>query len=231
MAQYDCYASYKVCAIRAARLGANCAVVPGQTGGFSSSGIISFNATAEKETGQEYQVKNGCGDIAHYTRDCDRTKNLNLSLEMTGFDFEALELLTGGTLIMDTAGTPKVVGISDPGSNASCGYGAYLEIWTKTISGSNVCGGGEGTGFQWFRTVFPRVLLSLDDTDYQNDISTVKLSGYGFANPAITDIGPFNDYPIDGPLDPDAPRHVFGDPDGPPTTSCGYVEVPTPASS
>lgn len=231
MSQYNCYASYKVCAIRAARLGADCKVVPGMTGGFASSGIMTFGATSEKETGQEYEIKNGCGDIAHYFRDCDRVKNLNLTMEFTGFDFEALEILTGGQLALDNAETPKVVGISDPGINNACGYGSYLEIWTKSIVGTNNCNVASGTGFGWFRVVFPRAILSFDDTTYQNDVETVKLSGYGFANPAITDVGPFNDYPLSTPLDPHAPRHIFGDPDGPPTLGCGYVTVPAPASS
>lgn len=231
MSQYACYAPFKLCVIRAARLGADCAVVPGATGGFASSGLMSMSITTEKESGQEYQLKNGCGDIAHYLRDRDRVKNLNISLEMTGYDFEALELLTDGTLIMDTEVSPKVVGISDPGINATGGYGAYLEIWEKTIDGSSDCEVGAGSGFGWFRTVLPRVFLSRDDSEYGNDIHSVKLSGYGFANPAITDVGPFNDYPIDGPLDPDSPRHIFGDVDGPPSTSCGYVTVPAQASS
>jgi hypothetical protein len=230
MSQYNCYASKGLCVIRGARLGADCVPVAGVTGGFASSGIISFNATANKETGQEFQMKDGCGNIVHYTRDRDRTKNLDVSFDLTSFDFEALELMTGGSLIMDTEVSPKVVGINDPALDATGYYGVYLELWTQTIVGSDVCGSGDAGAFQWFRTVFPRVLLSRDDTDYQNDITGVKLSGYAFPNPVVSDGGAFNDIEVTG-IDHDAPRYIFGDPDGPPSTVCGYVTVPVQASS
>lgn len=228
MTQYACYASKQICAIRAARLGDNCAVVPGANNGFASMGVLTINATLEKETGQEYMVKNGCGDIMHYSQDSDRIKKINISVEMTGFDFEALEILTGNELILDSEGT--VVGMSDQGINATSSNGAYLEFWSKTIEGSDVCGDGVGEGFSHFRTVLPRVTLTQDDMTYENNIATVKLSGYAFANPTIDVPGPFNDYPVVGPLNTDAPRHIFGDPEGPPALGCGYVTVPAASS-
>lgn len=228
--QIACYASKQLCAIRAARLGANCNPVSGANNGFASSGIISIQASPDKETGEEFSQKDGCGRLVHYSQDQDRLKKLNLTLEFTGFDFEAIEILTGNELIMDGEG--NVIGISDEGINADISNGAYLEVWTKSVLGGASCAGDsieEGAG--WFRTVFPKTILSLDDQSYENAVATVSVSGYGFSNPTLTDVGPFNDYPTAGALNPDSPRHVFLDIAGPPTLGCGYIDVPAPAGS
>jgi large subunit ribosomal protein L3 len=52
-AQYACLASAKLCAIRVARLGADCAPVAGATNGVCTSAIVKVTATPEYEVGQE----------------------------------------------------------------------------------------------------------------------------------------------------------------------------------
>jgi hypothetical protein len=185
------YGSIKVAVVRVARLNAACTPISGATNGAASKAIVRLQASAELETGQEYQQKNGSGDILISVKDEDRLKRMNLQLELATRDFELIELLTGATAITSGA-SGGVVGISRRGIGLAAPSPVSVEIWTKVATSAGSCA-SVGTA-QWFRNVYPKVVFSMGDSEFGDSVAMTMLTGVAEANPNWGN-GPFNDWP------------------------------------
>lgn len=225
MAQIACLSSAKLCALRVARLGTDCAPVAGATNGVATSAIVKLTATPEYEIGQEYQAKNGCGDICVYLKDCDRLKRMNLEMELCLRDLELLELLTGAELYSnDATPTPQVIGMARRAIGAACQAPVSVEIWTRALSVTGECQTGTSVP-RWWRIVYPKATFTLDAVTFENNVGIISLRGYAEANPSWNN-GPWNDWPGATILSDNVAEAYILDEDGPPTTACGYVTVP-----
>lgn len=185
------YGSIQVAVIRVAQLSSACAPISGSSKGAASKAIISIQAQAEYETGQEYVQKNGTGDLMVSVKANDKLKRLNLTAEIATRDFELIQIMTGATLITSGGTTFGIAraGIGDVAPNP-----VSVEAWTKVAQSAGSCA-GETTG-QWYRTVYPKSVWTLGDTDLGDSVATVKMTGVAEGNPNWTGNGPFNDWPF-----------------------------------
>lgn len=221
-----CRSSAQVCAIRVARLASNCTFVPGASSAVASSALIRIGSSPEYSPGEDFELKNGCGQLCVSLKNCDQLKRMNLTLELCTRDPALLELMTGAPVY--TVGQ-DIIGYSRRGIGATCPPSVSVEIWTKAVGIQNTCPTVvEPVGYeeaQWWRVVWPKATFTLGDVTFANEIATVTLSGFAESNPNFAS-GPFQD--IDLTLDPTSPEHMFLDPDGPPTLGCGYTTTPVP---
>lgn len=220
-----CFGSAQVCAIRAARLDSSCMPEPGATNGIASSAIVRVASSPEYSPGEDFEMKNGCGQICVSMKNCDQLKRMNLQIELCTRDPALVELLSGATLITDGS---DIIGYSRRGIGAACPSPVALEIWTKAMTINNTCQSGSGyAAAQWWRIIWPKATFTLGDVSFANEVATLTLTGFAENNPNLDD-GPFNDIPAGITLDTSSPEHLFLDLVGPPTTACGYTTVPVP---
>jgi hypothetical protein len=204
-------------------LTAACAPAVGATNGVATSAIVRLASSPQYDTGQEYLLKNGCGDIVAYSREQNRLKEVAITLELATKDFELIELLTGGSLIVDSTGNN--IGIARRGVGKVESAYVSLEIWTTTIDANGPCQDAT-TDPGYYRVIFPRATFTLGDSTFENGVAMVTLTGFGTNNPQWGN-GPWNDYPGTTVLDPKTPEAIVLDATGPPTLTNGYIAVPT----
>lgn len=181
----------QACILRVSRLSAACVPQSGSNNIITTAGLVSVQATPDTEESTKFERKNGCGAIAWQAESgCDKIKRYNLTVELATFDFELLEILTGGTLITannttaPTGWRNKVIGFASPGNDTACPDGVSLEIFTKATYNSGSCTTlGEGTP-QYVRHIFPRAFLTPGDRNFEDDVATATLTGYSTPNPA-----------------------------------------------
>ena len=224
-----CKGSAQVCAIRVARLLPNCAHAPGTNNAAASSAIIRINSSPEYSAGEDFEMKNGCGQVCISSKIIDQIKRVNLSLELCTRDPALVELLSGASIITDGS---DVIGYSRRGIGAAAPAPVSIEIWTKAVSVNNTCSAPGVDGYaaaRWWRVIWPKATFTLGDVSFANEIATLTLSGFGESNPNFYD-GPLNDVPHTVTLDPNSPEHMFLDLVGPPTLACGYTAIPVPVN-
>lgn len=136
----------QACILRVSRLDASCVPQSGSNNQVVTAGLASVQATPDTEESTKFEQKNGCGSIAWQAEEgCDKIKRYTLTMELATFDYELLELLTGGTLILaDNSNAPsgwrnKVIGFASPGNDTTCPDGVALEIFTKAAYNSGTC--------------------------------------------------------------------------------------------
>jgi len=223
----QCFGSAQVCAIRVARMTASCSFVVGTTNAVATSAIVKVSSTPEYAPGEEFFMKNGCGQVCISSKVLDKIKRVNLAMELCTRDPALVELLSGATLI--SSGT-DTIGYSRRGIGAADPNPVSVEIWTKAVGLNNTCPPVGTTGYaraQWYRVVWPKATFTLGEVNFANEIATLTLSGYAESNPNFYD-GPFNDVPSTVTLDTASPEHMFLDLVGPPTLACGYTATPVP---
>jgi len=181
----------QACILRVARLDANCVPQSGSNNILVTAGLVSVQATADTEEATRFERKNACGAIAWQAEGgCDKVKRYNLTMELATFDYELLEMMTGGTLILaDADDAPeswqgKVIGFASPGNDTSCPNGVSLEIFTKAAYNSGECTAlAEGTP-QFVRHIFPRAFLTPSDRNFEDDVAVARLTGFSTPNAA-----------------------------------------------
>lgn len=181
----------QACILRVARLDASCIPQSGSNDIITTAGLVSVAATAETEEATKFEQKNGCDSIAWQAEGgCDKIKRYTLAMELATFDYELLELLTGGTLILANGTSApaswqgKVIGFASPGNDTSCPHGVSMEIFTKAAYNTGSCSAlGAGTP-QYVRHIFPRVFLTPGDRTFENDVATASLTGFATPNAA-----------------------------------------------
>lgn len=107
MAQSTVPSSLQGCAVRVARLDANGAPIAGPNNLYVSNQWVKVTWKAEYEAGQEFTLRNACGDLTTLYKDRDVAKRYSVELDLSVPDPELEELLTGAAVITTpTVATP-----------------------------------------------------------------------------------------------------------------------------
>jgi hypothetical protein len=194
----NCIGSLQVCRIRVAKLTAGGTPDPGPGNGYVSDAIIQANLSVELSQGDDFELKNGCGDIAQHYKDGDRVKRVNIDMEFSQLDSELVGLLTGSDTFYDAVEEVTIGGAllssTDPVQS-----GVALELWSKAWASNQQANaaliGGSSSDVLYWRWVFPYVRFQLGQLTLQNDILRIPVTGYAQENSDMVATGPYGDFP------------------------------------
>lgn len=114
--QPGCYGARNLVAVRASRLNDDgtriCPNVDGSA--YLRGGAIRFGASTDVDAGDTDVQRDGDGNVCNTRSNPDVVTGVSLELELCIFDFEMIEILTGGVLGLDGATT---IGIEYPGAS------------------------------------------------------------------------------------------------------------------
>lgn len=225
----NCVGSLQVCRIRVAKLTPGGTPDTGAGNGYVSDAIIQADLSVEVSSGDDFEVKNGCGDIAQQYKDCDRVKRVNVDMEFSQLDSELVGLLTGSDTFYDAI-EQTTIGGQLLSSTDPCQTGVSLELWTKVWDSNQQANasliGGSQSDVLWWRWVFPFVRFQLGNMTLQNDILRIPVTGYAQQNDNLPDDGPYGDFPtvvenaggITNPMGWFQESYI-------PDAECGYIAV------
>lgn len=229
MAQYGCYQSLDMCAVRAATLDSDGSKLGATTnGGAYNLTPISLGRSPIVSTGETLEQRDGCGNICVSITDADVTTGEDLTLTLCQLDLELISILTGGEVLMDSGGT--VIGVEAPDPSATAPV-IEFDSWTKAYSGSSPVAAPR----DYWHWVWPFTRWNIGDWTIERGVLQVSLTGKASAN-ANLGSGAFNDLPGAGiqqffgvflasdiPDADDSPYNGNG-------LSCGFVDLPASAS-
>lgn len=230
----NCVGSLQVCRIRVASLTAGGLPDAGNDTGYISDAIIQANLSIELETGDDFVLKNGEGNLCQTFKDADRVKRVNIDMEFCQLDSELVGLLTGAETFYDNVEN-VTLGAALPSSTDTPNNGVALELWTKAWDSNQQANaaliGGDPNDVLYFRWVFPYVRFQLGQMTLQNDILRIPVAGYAQENDDMPAEGPYQDFPavVEAAGGITTAGGWFLD-DNMPAPQCGYITVPTPSS-
>lgn len=124
--------------MRVTRLDANGATPAGASNMIVTDGLIKLDAKVVLSSGEDFEVKNACGNLSYSYKDDDKFKRLDIGLTFIRPDMELSEMIAAGTLVVSGGNS---IGYSAPAVGAGTGNGVCLEIWSKAwIGGGQVPG-------------------------------------------------------------------------------------------
>lgn len=208
-----CPKSIKACALRITRQN-ECDValdplVPNSR--IQTAGFMTLSLSPDVEAGEDITTKNACGDICIRDKDCDRLKGFDLELTLCGVPPHVIEMLTGGTLLLDGSGNVKGLAMRES-KDAVCNDSVALEFWSKNAD-KGQCTVDGTTQNLWIHWVLPRTInweIS-GGLEFSTGPLEIVLSGYAENNPLWFPSYPDTVFPS---WDPGG-----GDPAGTPTGS------------
>jgi hypothetical protein len=199
MSTVHCVGSLQVCGIRVRKLTAGGTPAVGPQVGYVSDAIVEANLSIELSAGDDFELKNGCGDIAQQYKDCDKVKRVNVDMEFSQLDNELVGLLTGGDVFSTGGMDPVTIGGALLSSTDSCQTGVAMELYTKAWDNNQQMNaaliGGSASDVVAWRWFFPFVRFQLGNLTLQNDILRIPVSGYAQENSQMPAAGPFDDFP------------------------------------
>lgn len=170
MATGTCFSAIKACRIRLVRLDSCGRPVEGPSSVAVSSGFVSVTASAEIEEGEEFLVKNACGEPCINEKDCDFLKRYNLTIAFCKVDPTVMELTTSNRALTDADG--RVIGTAF-GSDIQCEDGWSLELWQK-VAGADCEPGQEQPWSYW---AFPWLTSGIvGDVTFENGPFTFEVT-------------------------------------------------------
>lgn len=232
MSTEHCVGSLHVCGIRVRKLTASGTPATGPDAGYVSDAIIQADISVELSSGDDFEVKNGCGNIAQQYKDCDKVKRVSVNMEFSQLDSELVGLLTGSDVYTSGGLDPVTIGGALLSSTDPCQTGVAVELWTKAWAGNQQMNasliGGSNDDVAVWRWFMPFVRFQLGSLNLQNDILRIPVTGYGQQNDSMPPEGPFGDFPagvqaLGGVTTPlawflDAQANL-------PDPGCGYVPI------
>src|SRR5262245_63583811 len=123
-----------------------------------SEGWVSVTLSQEVETGEEFTQKNAWGDFCIAEKDADRTKWINVGIQMCEVDPQILDMVGGATPVVSAGDTIGATFGRDPNPTAFA-----IEVWTKK-AGGGACAPGGGNP-EWGYFVVPYVRNGTLDGD------------------------------------------------------------------
>lgn len=175
MAGTDCASSIQVCALRVARLAADGTTPAGATNLYVTDKLAELAIAPVYTTGDEIDVKGGCGQVIVAYKDPDRLKRLDLTLTMEMVDPELTELITGSSLIT-VAG--QSMGYALPAVGAAAPNGVSLEAWSKAwIGGGAPPGASVADGVTNSSTTVTSATAAFTAADVGRTISGTGIPG------------------------------------------------------
>jgi hypothetical protein len=232
-----CIGHYDVCYLRVGRLGPTCAPLYGANNGVITVGLVDLTASAEIREGADVEQTNGCGRTMFKVAKPDKVISRSLTGTIATWDYELLELLFGGTLILGAAGTNgagKVIGWAEPSADSADKDPVVVEVIVKNAAeGEGACTSAAEDRPLYTGVIFPKVFATLGDYTANEGPHVVNFTGSSENNPNYGS-GPWRDwddasatvFPGDSPMVfvgyDDIDVFLNGAEDG----SCGYQETP-----
>jgi hypothetical protein len=225
-----CYGSLQACLIRVSKL--TTAGAPSNaaanTNAYVSDAIVSLQVAVSLQQGDDISQKNGCGALKQSFKDCDKIKNLTLTMNLCELDADLIAFLTEATIFSSGGNT---IGWEYPSTASSCPAGVCLEVWTKAWDGNQqAVPAFTSPSAAYWRWVFPRTVWTLGNVQMDNTIMVVPVTGTASENASITANGPHNDWPV-AIAQAGGITRVGGvfldDEDNLPTAACSTVAIPT----
>lgn len=140
-----CFSAIKACRLRIVRLDSCGRPVVGARSVLTSKGFVSVTATADIEEGEEFLVKNACGEPCINEKDCSFLKRYNLEINFCKVDPAGVELTTGQRLVLNDDGDGAGFGL---GETIQCDEGFSLELWQK-LTNKDCDASGDPEWFYW----------------------------------------------------------------------------------
>lgn len=179
----------KACAMRATLLD-ECGV-PVNTSTVVNSQItfkdfVSLSFSPNVEAGQDYTLRNACGELVYNTKDCDQTKYYDLTLQVVGLQPHLEELFgvssafvnAGGTIIGGVVNDTSGESTSNGGS---CSSNILIEVWTNNASKERCADNSDCPYVRWILPLTTNWTVS-GDTSFTNDIFALEMTGIAEAN-------------------------------------------------
>lgn len=167
----ECRSVLKSCLAQFTRLDVCGVPVVGETSVITTKGYISVGATAQIEDGDEFVLKNACGELCINEKDCDQFKRYDLELQLCQVDPELLELISNARILVDALGDSR--GFAH-GESSLC-ENFSLELWNK-VTGAACDPGGDP---EWYYFAFPWVTNGvMTDVTFENGPLTLTLTAH-----------------------------------------------------
>lgn len=213
----ECRSVLKSCLAQFVRLDSCGNPVEGPASLLTTKGYISIAATAQIEDGEEFILKNACGELCINEKECDQFKRYDLEMQFCQIDPELLELVSNTRLLLDAGGVSR--GFAHGESNLCENFS--LELWNKVTP--SACDGGAQ---EWYYFAFPWVTNGvMTDLTFENGPLTLTVTAHTKGAAASWGVGPSEI------LDPSSPAlaadHLLGyiTTVQPPTPVCGLQEL------
>lgn len=233
-----CIGSHSVCLLRAARLNPDCSPEGGDSSGIISTGIITLTLTPEMQDDTNFEPEDGCGRTLWTYSKLGRVRRYTLAGSMGYHDWEMMELMFGGELIIGNATSGfdgEVIGWALDDYTEEDPPNLYFEVFTPNV--------GAGVGECTTDVVdFPpvsghilgKVRLRPDATTFERAERFVTFTGVAESNPNLG-IGPWEDWPGTGTI-PRKPYQTVGYSQAAydailADARCGYVDLAVLGSS
>jgi hypothetical protein len=222
-----CIGQYQAAMIVLTRLDGDCVPQTGDTDQSRSACFASVDAQPQYDEGQEFGRRAANGNRCFYVRDCDKFKQIDLTLQLITWDMELIELATSSDLILGGGSTPwsgDTIGFALPGTDADCPAGASLEVYTKVAFGTGgFCAPAAAGAPSYIRHLFPFTQLRMGQITFDDNTDGIllNLQGFGLANPNWGN-GPNDDWEGSTDVPASTPyAAVFSN--TLPDAACGYV--------
>lgn len=185
-----CDAAIHICAIRATRLDQLGNPLAGPNNVYISDKSIQLTATPAIEAGEDKTLIGGCDCLIATYRGYDKLKRFDLELDIGVIETGLLEMLTGGTAIVDAQGQP--IGVQWP-NQLDCSQPAQpniaLEAWQTLWNDDR-----PETSYQYLQWVWPSTHWQIGAMTLQNDFLQPRITGFTRGN-SNWKTGIFHDYP------------------------------------
>lgn len=224
-----CYTSLQLCALRLALLETSGAPDTGLLNGYCTDAAIKLDISVEVSTGDDKELKNGCGDVIATFKEPDKIKRLNLGLDLSQLDMDVISFLDGSDTFRSAG---SVIGMQFPSVTAGLTRQVCVEAWSKAWDGGQQAVDPFTTpDVTFFHWVFPLTKWVQDDKTVEDELMVFPMKGTSEENAHITANGPFNDWPasVSGPGGITRIGGVFLD-HVLPDTACAPIPVTSAAS-
>jgi hypothetical protein len=171
--------------------------VTGDASKLTTKGFISVAATAQVETGEEFTLKNACGELCIDERDDDEFKRYDLAMQFCQIDPEGLTLISNARALVDGLGDARGFAVNRTLKAAPFS----LELWTK-VAGQSCSANGLP---EWYYFAFPHVFNGVvTDVTFEDGPLTMNITAH------TRDAGPNWGVGPSAVLDPASPA-IAGD--------------------
>jgi hypothetical protein len=208
-----CKAAIHLCAIRVTRLDDLGDPSPGPNNVFVSDNSIMLGVTPEIEAGEEKNLVGGCDCIIASYKGKDKLKRFSLELDQGLLEPALLEMLLGGSAILDGVDPigmwwPSQLSCEDDTQPNLC-FEGWQDLWEDDHLSN------EG-GFRYLHWIWPSTYWQIGDHSLQNDFNQPKVTGFSRGNPNWG-LGIFGDLP-----EAAEPLGGWFYDDAKPTAQCGW---------
>jgi hypothetical protein len=204
------------CRVRVTKLDSVGNVATGTNNSYVSDGAISLQYGAEVSTGEDRELKTGCGCIVASAKDPDVLKRFTFELTMGKFEPPLFQMLTGSTIITE-GGDP--VGLNFPDQTDCDFVPTYVafEGWADAYDGDS-----PDPVRPYFYVIWPSTTWQIGQTTLQNDFAQLPLTGFSRSN-SQWGHGPYGDTGLTAPIG--AQGAITQTDEAPPDAACAFATV------